>query len=97
MNDTDTDRVILDGLDFAPPCTTEGLRVYGVPVRDCNAVAAWVVRTQRHCGCIGVRLLCHPHKDWFLEFLSGPPGSWVCSNCERESLAAPRVIGIEPL
>lgn len=67
MNDTDTDRVILEGLDFAPPCMARG--------DDGNEARWFACCSMRCCGHIEERLYCDSHKNDLHAWLNKPRGT----------------------
>lgn len=52
---TDTDLVVLEDLDFAPPCESK---------HECDAAASWITEVSlSYCPGRHLQLLCTPHLD----------------------------------
>lgn len=87
---TKEDRVILDSLDFEPPCDIKTNQ------QPCEDVAAWVMVLRAHCpaGVESVtRLVCQDHYQYVVD-----GGRGFCSDCRTSGLTLRDfVIRLEPI
>lgn len=69
---TDTDLVVLEDLDFAPPCESK---------HGCDQTATWITEfSVRTCGHRFVALTCTRHLDqWVGQFQQVKV--WYCAQC----------------